>query len=263
MRLLWIVLALLCYSIVTSAAQVIEMISPYDNPPFVVDQKKEQGLVYDLASLLTVRSQGKYQFKVVVVPRARLQKMLLRSGVYVVPLVSPKWFGDENEKKYLWTSALMEDENLVLSPRKRALEYENSASLQGKRTSIVLGHAIEPLDQLEKGGTVKTESTQSLNNGLRMLARGRIDFMVMGRMVAIYLIRDLGLEDEIHISDKSLERLTGRSWCHRSPKKNCTSGWKVKSSACAGLVSGRSICVWKCLYRTTMSRPTRNSFETF
>ncbi|MGE9744750.1 substrate-binding periplasmic protein [Bdellovibrio bacteriovorus] len=206
MRLLWIVLALLCYSIVTSAAQVIEMISPYDNPPFVVDQKKEQGLVYDLASLLTVRSQGKYQFKVVVVPRARLQKMLLRSGVYVVPLVSPKWFGDENEKKYLWTSALMEDENLVLSPRKRALEYENSASLQGKRTSIVLGHAIEPLDQLEKGGTVKTESTQSLNNGLRMLARGRIDFMVMGRMVAIYLIRDLGLEDEIHISDKSLER---------------------------------------------------------
>lgn len=206
MRLLWIVMALLCYSIVTSAAQVIEMISPYDSPPFVVDQKKEQGLVYELAALLTVRSQGKYQFKVIVVPRARLQKMLLRSGIYVVPLVSPKWFGDESEKKYLWTSALMEDENLVLSPRKRALEYENSASLQGKRTSIVLGHMVEPLQQLEKGGTVQTESTQSVNNGLRMLARGRIDFMVMGRMVAIYLIKDLGLQDEIYISDKSLER---------------------------------------------------------
>ncbi|AFY00365.1 substrate-binding periplasmic protein [Bdellovibrio bacteriovorus] len=206
MRLLWIVSALLCYSVITSAAQVIEMVSPYDTPPFVVDQKKEQGLVYDLASLLTVRSQGKYQFKVVVVPRARLQKILERSGVYVVPLVSPKWFGDQNEKKYLWTSALMEDENLVLSPRKRALEYENSASLQGKKTSIVLGHAVEPVQQLEKAGVVKSESTQSFNNSLRMLARGRIDFVIMGRIVAVYLIRDLGLEDQIHISDKTIER---------------------------------------------------------
>lgn len=100
----------------------------------------------------------------------------------------------------------MEDENLVLSPRKRALEYQNPSSLQGKRTSIVLGHAVEPLQQLEKVGVVKSESTQSVNNGLRMLARGRIDFMVMGRMVAVYLIKDLGLQDEIHISDKSLER---------------------------------------------------------
>ncbi len=206
MRLLWIVSALLCYSVITSAAQVIEMVSPYDTPPFVVDQKKEQGLVYDLASLLTVRSQGKYQFKVVVVPRVRLQKILQRSGVYVVPLVSPKWFGDGDEKKYLWTSALMEDENLVLSPRKRALEYESPASLQGKRTSIVLGHAVEPVKQLEKAGMVKAESTQSFNNSLRMLARGRIDFMVMGRIVAVYLIRDLGLEDQIYISDKTIER---------------------------------------------------------
>ncbi|WP_374034884.1 substrate-binding periplasmic protein [Bdellovibrio bacteriovorus] len=206
MRLLWIVSALLCYSVITSAAQVIEMVSPYDTPPFVVDQKKEQGLVYDLASLLTVRSQGKYQFKVVVVPRARLQKILQRSGVYVVPLVSPKWFDDDDEKKYLWTSALMEDENLVLSPRKRALEYENSASLRGKKTSIVLGHAVEPVRQLEKAGVVTTESTQSFNNSLRMLARGRIDFMVMGRIVAVYLIRDLGLEDQIYISDKTIER---------------------------------------------------------
>lgn len=188
------------------AQKVVEMLSPYDSPPFVISEKNQTGLVYGLASFLNTRSGGKYKFKVVVVPRARVSRILERGGLYVIPLVAPQWFGDREEKKYLWTSTLMEDENLVLSPRKKALVYEGPESFKGKSTAVVLGHSVEPLKSLAKSGEVIQGSTNSLDSAMKMVANGRVDFLVMGRMVALYLVQSMGLEKDIYISDKAVER---------------------------------------------------------
>ena len=82
MRLVWIVIAVLAISVQAFSKEVVEMVSPYDTPPFVLDQKKEKGLVFELAALLTARSLGKYEFKVTILPRARLLKILEKTGLW-------------------------------------------------------------------------------------------------------------------------------------------------------------------------------------
>lgn len=221
MRLLWVVLVLLLFSVQAFSKEVIEMISPYDTPPFIVDQKKETGLVFELAALLTARSRGKYEFKVTVLPRARLLKVLEKNdGVVVVPLVAPKWFEDSEEKKFFWTSAMMDDENLVLSSRKKPVEFQGMESLKHLKTTVVSGHSLETVTNLQKTGEVESQPTNSLSNGLKMLARGRIDFVITGRLVADYLIQDLNLGQDIYISDRSVEKFERKFLLSKDADKN-------------------------------------------
>ncbi|UXR64792.1 ABC transporter substrate-binding protein [Bdellovibrio bacteriovorus] len=220
MRLLWIVLVLLSFSVQAFSKEVIVMISPYDTPPFIVDQKKEEGLVFELAALLTARSRGKYEFKVSVLPRTRLLKVLEKSGVVVVPLVAPKWFEDAEEKKFFWTSAMMDDENLVLSPRKKPVDFRGMDSLKHLKTTVVSGHSMETVTNLQHTGEVDSLPTNSLSNGLKMLARGRIDFMITGRLVADYLIQDLNLGQDIYISDRSVEKFERKFLLSRDADKH-------------------------------------------
>lgn len=220
MRLLWITIIVLAVSTKAFAKQVVEMISPYDTPPFIVDQKKETGLVFELASLLTARSLGKYEFKVMVLPRARLLKVLEKNGVVVVPLVAPKWFEDTDEKKFFWTSAMMDDENLVLSSRKKPVDYRGMESLKHLKTTVVTGHSMETVSKLQHAGEVDSQATNSLSNGLKMLARGRIDFVITGRLVADYLIQDLKLGRDIYISDRSVEKFERKFLLSRDADKD-------------------------------------------
>ncbi|WP_374001288.1 substrate-binding periplasmic protein [Bdellovibrio bacteriovorus] len=220
MRLLWVVMTVLLISAQAFSKEVVEMISPYDTPPFVLDLKKEKGLVFELAAFLTARSGGKYEFRVAILPRARLLKTLEKNGVVAVPLVAPKWFEDVSETKYFWTSAVMDDENLLLSSRKKPVEFRGMESLKNLKTTVVTGHSMEAVAKLQRTSGVQAQPTNSLSNGLKMLAHGRIDFVITGRLMAEYLIQDLNLSQSIYISDRSVERFERKFLLSKGADKN-------------------------------------------
>ena len=86
---------------------------------------------------------------------------------------------------------MMDDENLLLSSRKKPIEFQGMASLKHLKTTVVSGHSVETIASLQRAGDVDSQATNSLSNGLKMLAHGRIDFVITGRLVADYLIQDL------------------------------------------------------------------------
>ncbi|WII73563.1 transporter substrate-binding domain-containing protein [Bdellovibrio sp. 22V] len=202
-----VLFVLLTLAVQAHATEAVTMISPYDTPPFVVDSTQEKGLIYDLAALLSKRSQGKYKFKVKILPRSRLVRSLQNGKSFVVPLVEPKWFEDAQETRFLWTSSLYDDQNIVLSTVKKPLNYEGPNSLEGKKTTDVLGHRNPTLEDLAKQGKVNKGETSSLAGSLKMLASGRIDFVISGGLATRYLIKDLGLQGSIYISEKPMEMI--------------------------------------------------------
>nr|WP_295906015.1 transporter substrate-binding domain-containing protein [uncultured Bdellovibrio sp.] len=190
------------------SAEVVSLLSPYTTPPFIVDQNKEVGLIYDLAKYLNAKAQGKYIFKVEVVPRARLVKYLEEEKTYVVPLVAPQWFKDPHEEKFLWTSSLYEDENLLISPAQKPVEFLNRNSLVGKKTSNVIGHRNAMVEDLITHKQVQRIEAGSYENILKMLASERIDFAIFGRMLYGSLIGELGLQKQLYVSARPIEKFS-------------------------------------------------------
>ena len=170
------------------AAEQVEFATHYDYPPFVIDMKKQEGFVFDLAKYLSKQSKGRYDFQVTYVPRIRIENYLNKKKTVVVPFVSPKWFSDDNMTRYLWTAPLMTDQNVVVSQKKSLFEYKGLESLNGKTMAYFLGHKMPVLDNLISEGKIKREDGPSLTGNFKKVVEGRADFLVTGEMVVRYII---------------------------------------------------------------------------
>lgn len=170
------------------AAEQIEFATHYDYPPFVIDMKKQEGFVFDLAKYLSKQSMGRYEFQVTYVPRVRIENYLNKKKTVVVPFVSPKWFSDEDMTRYLWTDPLMKDQNVVVSQTKSHFEYKGVESLNGKTMAYFLGHKIPALEPLISEGKIKREDGPSLVGNFKKVIEGRADFLVTGETVVRYII---------------------------------------------------------------------------
>lgn len=170
------------------AAEQIEFATHYDYPPFVIDMKKQEGFVFDLAKYLSKQSKGRYEFQVTYVPRVRIENYLSQKKTVVVPFVSPKWFSDQDMTRYLWTDTLMTDQNVVVSQTKSHFEYKGVESLTGKTVAYFQGHKIPALEPLITEGKIKREDGSSLVGNFKKVIEGRADFLVTGEMVVRYII---------------------------------------------------------------------------
>lgn len=186
MKLLW-VLTFIFVCTTAKAAEQVEFATHYDYPPFVIDMKKQEGFVFDLAKYLSKQSKGRYDFQVTYVPRVRIENYLSKKKTVVVPFVSPKWFSDDNMNRYLWTDPLMKDQNVVVMQAK-SFEYKGLDSLTGKTIAYFLGHKIPALEPLISDGKIKREDGPSMIGNFRKVVEGRADFLVTGETVVRYII---------------------------------------------------------------------------
>jgi polar amino acid transport system substrate-binding protein len=150
--------------------------------------KQQEGLVFDLAKYLSKQSQGRYEFQVTYVPRARIETYLHKKKTVVVPFVSPKWFSDEAQTRYLWTDLLMMDQNVVVMQTKSPFDYKGVSSLNGKTMAYLLGHKVPVIDALISDGKIKREESPSMLGNFKKVVEGRADFLVTGEMAVRYII---------------------------------------------------------------------------
>ncbi|MBI2381628.1 MAG: transporter substrate-binding domain-containing protein [Gammaproteobacteria bacterium] len=179
-------------------------------PPFIVDVERREGLYFDFGEYVN-RKLGRQAVRTEYEPRKRLEARV-DSPVFhdAVIGVSPIWFKDKRQTRFLWTSTWMHDRDEVVSLRSNPVNYDGPESVRGKRFAASLGYYYYGLDELaQKGGLIREDSIgepQSLNR----LLLGRIDFAVISRSTLNYLLGRRPMETRLYISPKAHDEFERR-----------------------------------------------------
>ena len=160
-RHIWLILLVIPLR-VSAAPEQITLFTYHTHPPFVT--APSQGLSYELATLMTRLSDGKYQFVVKPMSRRRVDKMLEEQRRGIIPWVNPAWFRDDHETSYLWSAkVLMVDGNALVSHQSRKIDYNLSASIAGLKFGGVHGHYYEGLDY-QNDNITRIDAANHLDN---------------------------------------------------------------------------------------------------
>ncbi|MCW8915281.1 MAG: transporter substrate-binding domain-containing protein [Magnetovibrio sp.] len=182
------------------SAQEVPFLTYHNAPPFIVDADKQEGLTYDLARLLSDRSNGKYQFVVSLLPRKRLNIFIEKLNTCVVPWVNPAWFQDKKMNKYSWTDGFMKDSNSVISHAAKPVEYSDPESLVGMNVIGLQGGQLVNLTELIKTKKIKKVEVRSYFQALKMIAAKRGDAAIIPTSAAKHLIFQHRMKNTFHFS---------------------------------------------------------------
>lgn len=192
------------------AAEKITILTYHTHPPFVVGNKA--GLSYDLAKYLTKRSAGRYIFAIRETSRPALNKTIDTSLAVVVPWVTPEWFADHAERKYLWSQQiLMQEGNVLISRSDQPIVYSGPASLNNLIFGGLKGHVYEDIDHYIRDTQAlrRVDANQHLENFHKLL-QGRIDVITAPESAARYLIKREHLQEKLFLSPTLLSRYERR-----------------------------------------------------
>lgn len=171
-RLAWL---LLFAAGAAAATETMPLYVAYADPPF--STARADSLTIRLAAALSARSQGRYHFRAMQLPRKRLNAMLGNPDWQgVVAWANPAWFRDEHMRRYTWSAPYMNDSNLVVSLRAHPVEYrDHGKSLAGLRLGSIAGQRYPDLEPLFNAGQARREDVGSELQNLHKLRLGRID----------------------------------------------------------------------------------------
>lgn len=172
----------------------------HNYPPYIVDIEKERGLSYDLARILTSMSEGRYQFRVTVLPRERLNMNLEAGQPGMVLWANHAWFGDDTRTRYLWTDPILNDRNVVISPMSVGFDYDGPRSLTGMTMVGVRGHKYQDVGRLIEYGLVRRVDVRGERNLLQFVASGRGRVAIVAESAVRYFVQELDLGDEVYIA---------------------------------------------------------------
>lgn len=180
-------------------ADTVSVYTYHNHPPFVLEGGK--GLSYEFVDLLNKKSKGNPNFKIEVVSRAQLDKLVAAPDFGgTVAWVAPAWFKDKDKTVYLWSSPVMEDANVVLSNAASKIDYKDPSSLKGKQLGGITGHKYAGIDELVTAGDVKREDSDKERTNLRKLEASRIEATLLPRSTANYLMNEMDLTSKLFIA---------------------------------------------------------------
>ncbi|HYX32940.1 MAG TPA: transporter substrate-binding domain-containing protein [Oligoflexus sp.] len=183
----------------------VELFTPYDFAPFVMDRAAQKGLIYDFQRELNRRGRGRYEFRLETVPRVPTERLLKMTQSAIVPFVAKDWFDDTDAAKFDWTRSQMEDANVIVSHRSKPLDSLESGKIRGKVVVITSGLRRDPdVEKLILDSVVSVHTATDFSLCLLMVARKRADFFVAGHFMVNYLIKQQHLEDQLYVSPKPL-----------------------------------------------------------
>lgn len=180
-------------------AETVSVYTYHNHPPFILESGK--GLSYEFVDFLNKKSKGNPNFKIEVVSRAQLDKLVTApdfSGT--VAWVAPAWFKDKDRTTYLWSNQVMEDANVILSNASQKLEYKDPTSLKGKQFGGITGHNYAGIDDLVKAGDIKREDADKERSNLRKLEAGRIEATLLPRSTANFLLNEMDLTSKLFVA---------------------------------------------------------------
>jgi len=177
---------LLFFSSAVIGAESITLYTYHKTPPFITGANN--GLTYDLAKYLTEKSGGAYQFDVEVMPRKRLDQLMVDTDM-VIPWVTPAWFGPGAAEKYQWSKPILEDGSIYVWRPEANRTFSTPDELKGARLGGILGYRYINIDPLVASGEVSRVDTQDESQLLEMLLLDRFDVGIAPLSASRYLMK--------------------------------------------------------------------------
>jgi polar amino acid transport system substrate-binding protein len=190
-------------SLPVSALETIKVYSYHLKPPLITSEVARTGLYYDAVHYFNKKS-TQFHYELQYLPRRRLD-LMVSSGALdgIVIGVSPVWFGDRNEIKYLWTSTLLSDVDEVVSNRKKPFEYSTPESLAGLRVGLVRGYYYFGVSEMADAAKLIRDDASSEDLNFRKLLADRIDVAIISRSNYDYVMKhDPDLVGQFYTSKK-------------------------------------------------------------
>jgi polar amino acid transport system substrate-binding protein len=183
------------------ADKVIPAYNTYQSVPFQVGG--DGGLAVDLVDYLNTQLKGKYTLKLEMMPRETFNQNVLANKAFpgVALFLAPPFVGDADKKKFLWTSPIMNDRNLVVSHPDKKVEFSGPDSLKGLKFGGVIGNRYAGLEAIPRTADTAAELTN-----LKNLSTKEIDVTLLPESIFRYYLKTssnarYGL-DKLHLSDK-------------------------------------------------------------
>lgn len=212
-KLIWVFMFLVLNLGISSVVAVenIKIYTYHHKTPLIIDEVLEKGLYYDAVRYFNSKNK-EYQFSLIYQPRRRLDLMVNSNNLDGIVIgVNPLWFGDKEEKKYLWTSTLVSDVDEVISTNEKPFEYTGPDSLKNMRVGLVLGYYYYGLSELADYGLLKRDDATSEDHHFRKLLADRIDVAVISRSNYDYVMKhEPDLVGKFHISKKPHDQFDRR-----------------------------------------------------
>jgi polar amino acid transport system substrate-binding protein len=160
-----------------------------------------RGLYADLVAHLNRQKLGELSFKLIYLPRKRLQVKLEEGSIDGVVIgMMPEWFGDAAQTKYLWTVPFAQDRMVLVSRTARPLNADVPATLDGASVGVTLGYVYPRVDALlHKYHAVRSNALSDEKN-LEKLLFGRLDGVLVGEAVARYFIKSRGQANALQLT---------------------------------------------------------------
>lgn len=183
----------------TVSAQTVPAYNTYQSVPFQVGG--DGGLAKDLVDYLNNKLQGKYTLDLQQMPRKALNDKVLPDSNFdgVVLFLAPPFVGDAKQEKYLWSSPIMTDHNLIVSRAEAAVEYTGPESLNEHKFAGIIGNFYSDLQSIDRSA----DTTAELSN-LKNLSRGRIDVTLIADSIFSYYLTTNSKRryklDKMHVS---------------------------------------------------------------
>ncbi|SMC27916.1 amino acid ABC transporter substrate-binding protein, PAAT family [Andreprevotia lacus DSM 23236] len=202
------------------AAQVIEAWSYYPAPPFQTDPATNAGLTADLVSYLNKALAGRYEIRLVLLPRARLNMMLENGGKAMIVFAPSAIFGGPGGGRYLWSSPLLDDRQELLSRTNRPFEFTGPASLFNMHFGAMLGHAYPVIEKELETGQIHADRATSESSLLNMLLASHADVVTIPATAARYFVRAHPVyRQRLHFSRQHLGSYTRHLMFQQGMKK--------------------------------------------
>lgn len=200
MKILLVRLFMLCALLlaVTARAEVLNVYTSANYAPLMLDDGR--GIYPDLITHLNLKKPGGLSFRLVFVPRKRLQVKLEDGSLDGLVIgMMPAWLDDPEQKKYLWTVPFAYDRFVLVSLATHPITPERGAGSAGGSVGITTGYVYPGLDdwffrsRLQRSGGVSDEKN------IEKLLLGRIDCVIVAESMVRYFIRTHKLGDTLRV----------------------------------------------------------------
>ncbi|MGE4421825.1 MAG: substrate-binding periplasmic protein [Pseudodesulfovibrio sp.] len=169
------------------ARDLVLFMTNEDWPPYQISDpsSKGDGVIVDV--LREIAAPLGLTLKVRELPERRGWDML-EHGELDIYLTAREW--TEAPDRYLWTSPLMLNEDVLLFRADSTLHYVAPASMQGRCVAAMEDFVYPALEPSFREGAIKRIDCGSPYSMLEMLDRGRVDAALVNRSETLWLFRN-------------------------------------------------------------------------
>ncbi|XXJ18324.1 substrate-binding periplasmic protein [Desulfovibrio caledoniensis] len=180
-------LLFVCAQGTAHARDLVLFMTNEDWPPYQIGDPAADGKGVIVDVLGEIAAPLGLNLKVRVLPERRGRDML-DHGEVDIAFLAREWIEDTD--RFLWTSPLMLNEDVLLFRAGSTLRYVSPASIKGLRVAAMEDFVYPVLEPFFREGAIKRIDCGSPYQMLEMLDRGRVDAALVNRSETLWLFRN-------------------------------------------------------------------------